>query len=62
MPGLRLEGQYCQVMFDAGMYCPSGVHRLVDSYLRLLATVLCNPDLSIDELIARSAQDRRGQH
>jgi hypothetical protein len=49
------EDHYCQVAFDAGMYDPSGVRRLIDRYRRLLAIVSRQPDLPIHELIEQSA-------
>jgi non-ribosomal peptide synthetase component F len=52
------EDHYCHVAFDAGMYYPSGVHRLIDRYRRLLTIVSRQPDLPIHELIAKSADDR----
>jgi amino acid adenylation domain-containing protein len=55
------EDHNCHIMFDAGLYRPSGVHRLIDRYRRLLGAVSRDPDLSINELIARSVQDHHGR-
>ena len=47
------EEYQCQVMYDAGMYCPSGMHRFISRYRQLLDAVSRDPGLSIRELAAK---------
>ena len=51
----REDGR-CQALFDAGLYQPAGMHRMVDRLRRLLDAVSRHPDSSIDALLAMSAQ------
>jgi amino acid adenylation domain-containing protein len=50
----REDGR-CQALFDAGIYQPAGMHRMVDRLRRLLDAVSRHPDSSVDALLAMSA-------
>jgi amino acid adenylation domain-containing protein len=50
------EDHRCQALFDAGIYQPAGMHRMVDRLRLLLNAVSHHPDSSVDALLAMSAQ------
>ena len=48
------EEHHCRVMFDAGMYCPSGMRRFISRYRQLLDAVSRDPGSSIRDLVAKA--------